>query len=124
MAAEETGLRRDPTGQEVCEPSGRKSATVLGATRSGDGEEKGQASLPLVLVPFEDVSKEEPVARRKQATMSRRLQALTVVQDVLYAAPGRLGQIKGERREANATGAARSEEEAGEGAQPHVPDWP
>lgn len=97
MVAEETGSRRDTIGQEVGEPNGRESTTVLGATRSGDGGEEGQAALSLVLVPFEDMSEEKPAARRKQATKSRRLQALTVVQDVLCAVPGRLGRIKRER---------------------------
>lgn len=46
------------------------------------------------------------------------------MQDVLCAGPKRLRRIKGERREANAIEMARSEEEAGEEAQPYVPDWP
>lgn len=57
VTAEETGSRRDATGQEVGEPSGKESATIPGATQSGDWGEEGQAALPLVLVPFEDVSK-------------------------------------------------------------------
>lgn len=86
------------------------------------GGQEGQASLPLVLVPFEAVPKEEPVARRKQATKSRRLQVLTAAQDVLCPAPGRLDRIQGVGGEASALGAGRSEEEASEGSWPYVPD--
>lgn len=52
-------------------------------------------SLPLVMVPFEVVPEKGPAARRKQVTKSKRLQALTVVQDVLCAAPGTLERIEG-----------------------------
>lgn len=99
VAAEEPGSERDVARQGSGEPSGRESAAVPEATKSGDGGwvggEEGQASLPLVLVPFEAVPKEEPVARRKQATKSRRLQVLTTAQDVLCPAPGRLDRIQG-----------------------------
>lgn len=78
---------------------------MLEETRASEGDKKGQSTLPLVLVPFEAVPEEEPAARRKQATKSKRLQALTVAQDMLYAVLGRLGLREGARREASASGA-------------------
>lgn len=43
---------------------------------------------------------------------------------MLCAAPGRIGMIEGERKEASAAGAAWSEEEVGDGARPYVPNSP
>lgn len=67
-------------------------------------------------MPFEAVLEEEPVARSKQATKARKLQALTAAQDVLYATHGRLGRIEGARVEISASGADHSKEEASEGS--------
>lgn len=75
-----------------------------------------------MLVPFEPITEEEPAASRKQATKARRLQALTAVQDMLCPAPGRLGRIEREKREASVAGVARLEEEVGEGERPYVPN--
>lgn len=103
VAAKETKSARDAAKQER-QPSGREGSAVPEVSGSGDGEEGGQAALQLVLVPFELVAEEEPAARRKEATKSRRLQALTVAQDMLCSVPGMLGRAVGERGETNAAG--------------------
>lgn len=54
-------------------------------------------------VPIAD---EEPIAQQKQAIKARRLQALSVAQEMLCASPGRLGRIEGDRREPSAADAA------------------
>lgn len=77
-----------------------------------------------MLVPFEAMPKEEPTARRKQVTNAKRLQALTAAQDVLSVVLGRVGRIEGATVGASTSGAAQSEEEASDGSQPYVPNWP
>lgn len=106
------------------EPRAREGSAMPETTWAEESRDEGQAVLPLVLVPFEAFLEEEPAARSKQATKTRKLQALTAAQDVLYATPGWLGRIEGARVEASATRADHSEEEASEGLWPYVPDWP
>lgn len=73
VAAEEMRSPRDMIEQEGGEPEKREGSAVPGPFWLGDEGEEGQAVLPLVLVPFEPITKEEPTTRRKQATKMKRL---------------------------------------------------
>lgn len=101
VTAKEMKSARDAAKQEG-QPRGREGSAVPELSGSGDGEEGGKAALQLVLVPFELVVEEEPAARRKEATKSRRLQALTAAQDMLCVVPGMLERAVRERGETNA----------------------
>lgn len=82
--------------------------------------EKGQAVLPLVIVPFEEAPEEEQRARRKQAANAAKVEVRNVVHDVLCAAPGRLGQVELTRGETSGAWVGHSEGEASDGSQPGV----
>lgn len=122
VLAEEMTSTRDVADQKEGDTGGGEGLMAPERSRLGDGGD-GRQALPLVVVPFEPVAGEVPAARKKQATKARRLQALTVAQDMLCATPGRLGRIEGERGEVGAVGAAWSEE-VGEGARPCMLNWP
>lgn len=77
-----------------------------------------------MLIPFEVVPEEEQRVQIKQAANTRRQEARTVAQDVLCAAPGRLGYIELTRGEASGARTSHSGEEASDGSQPYVPEWP
>lgn len=97
VAAKEIKSARDAAKQEGGKPSWREGSAVLEVSGSEDGREGGQVALQLVLVPLESVAEEEPAEQKKQATKSRRLQALTAGQDMFCAASGMLGRAVGER---------------------------
>lgn len=103
--AEATGLGGDGVEQATYGPSGREGTANVG--------KEGHAALPLVLVPFEAVPEEEQRVRMKQA--ARRQEVRTVAQDVLCAAPGRLGYIELTRGEASSTRTRYSGEEVSDG---------
>lgn len=95
VSAEETTLTGNVADQRKGDTGVGEGLLAPERSQSGDGGD-GRQALPLVAVPFEPVAGEVPAARRKQATKARRLQALTVAQDMLCAMPGRLGRIEGE----------------------------
>lgn len=47
-----------------------------------------------------------------------------MAQDVLCAAPGRLGHVELTRGEASGAGTSHSGEEASDGSQSYLPEWP
>lgn len=53
-----------------------------------------------------------------------RVEARTVAQSVLCAAPGRLGRAELTRGEGSEVGVGHSENEVSDGSQPYVPEWP
>lgn len=111
LAVEVIGPDRGGLDQMLAGPNRREGTAVQ--------QDEGQGALPLVLVP-----EEEQRARNKQAANAKRTEARAMVQDVLYAAPGRLGQVELTMGEGSGAGVAQSEEAASDGSQPYVPDWP
>lgn len=110
---------------EATGPDRGGAAQVTAGPSRGQGiAEVGKKGQGLVLVPFEAVPEEEAQARRKQAANAKRTEARTAAQDVLCAAPRRLGQVELTRGETNRVGAGHSEEEASDRSQPYVPEWP
>lgn len=49
---------------------------------------------------------------------------MEMAQDVLCAAPGRLGRMEGTTVEVSGLGVGHSEEETSDGSQSYVPEWP
>lgn len=123
VGAEGVGPGRDVADQRaVSREWGRVQRSQRRPRRAKAGK-KGRQHCPWCWCRLR-LPKEEPAVRRKQATKAERLQALTASQDMLYAAPVRLGLTKGTRLEANASGAGQSEEETSDESRPYVPDWP
>lgn len=67
VGVEKTSLGREVTEQPSSEPRVMEGVAVPETARESEGREEWQASLPLVLVLFEAVLKEEPRAKRLQA---------------------------------------------------------
>lgn len=62
-------------------------------------------------MPFESAPEEEQQARRKRSANAARVEARNVMQDVLCAAPGRLGQVELTRGALSGLGGGDVEEE-------------
>lgn len=62
MSAEKAILTKDTAKQREGETSERGGSVTPERSRSGDGGNKGQAALSLVLVPVEPVTEGEPSA--------------------------------------------------------------
>lgn len=54
----------------------------------------------------------------------RRMEIRTVALDVVCAAPEKLGWMGLTIRKTSGAGVGQSEEEASDGSQPYVPEWP